>query len=294
MDIDAKTLEKLKSGLDLCILKPADKERTSSIAITRSGREYVGALIGSDTNLMNISSEQVALAMSTSSSDFPVREIITMVENEKRFTLSPLVLKVMVDYAIRTEEPLKYTVIDADGQVLFENADIESVFPLYNPEPIIISKVKENYSPNSEAVEISKKDMPSNLRGYAILGLKRNFPLYDSASAYGTAVYTSGGNVYYAGRYSSPEKRMNLHSEMAAILSALMAGDRAITAIGIVSSKYPDSPCDMCGVCRQFISEISRKLEISPTLYCFAEKTHEFKQFKIEEYLPDSWTSKNW
>ena len=112
--------------------------------------------------------------------------------------------------------------------------------------------------------------MPNKLKEYALMGLDRNFPLYDSASSYGTALYTASGRVYCAGQYSSPDKRMNLHSEMVAIICALMNKDQEIEAIGIVSTKYPDSPCNMCGSCRQFVSEICSKLSLSPDLYCFS------------------------
>jgi cytidine deaminase len=294
MDIEETRLTKLKEGLELCVLKAADKERSSSLAISKSGNQYLGALIGSDTNLMNVSSEQVALSISTASSDFPVTEIISMVESERTFNFSPIVLKVMVDYAIRTQEPLKYRVVNTSGSTLFQTDDVRTVFSLYTPEPIVISKIKGVYAPNYKNIEIAEADMPDQLKEFALEGLNRNFPLYDSASSYGTAVYTGSGKVYFAGQYSSPDKRLNLHSEMVAILSALMGTNTDIKAIGIVSSKYPDTPCNMCGICRQFIAEISAKLKISPDLYCFSAEAPEFKKFKIEEYLPDSWSSKKW
>lgn len=286
-------IETLKKGLELCILKPADKERSSSLAITKGGREYLGALIGSDTNLMNISSEQTALMLSTSSRDFPVQEVITMVENPEH-SISPIVVKIMADYVSRTQSVLKYRIISKEGQTIFESEDITKIFPLYNPSPVTIAKTSEQYAPNYEEVSISEEEMPAKLKEYALKGMGRNFSLYDSASSYGTAVYTRGGKVYFAGQYSSPDKRLNLHSEMTAIISALMARDKEIEAIGIVSSKYPDSPCNMCGSCRQFISEITFKLNISPDLYCFSSNSSEFKKTNIKEYLPDSWSSKKW
>ncbi|MBI1974579.1 MAG: hypothetical protein HYS51_01900 [Candidatus Zambryskibacteria bacterium] len=285
-------IEKLKSGLNLCILKSTSIERTSSIAITEK-REYLGALIGSDTHLLNIPSEQTALALSVGSTDFPVKEIVTMSENGSSL-VSPVVIKILVDYAARTGAPLKYKIVNTNGEALFETKDVRLVFPLYNPSPIPISKIKEKYSPNRAEIKIGADEISVRLKEYAILGLNRNFPLYDSASSYGTAVYTSQGNIYYAGQYSSPDKRLNLHSEMTAILSALMDNERDIIDIGVVSTKYPDSPCNMCGICRQFISEISSKLNISPNLYCFASETSEFKKWSIAEYLPDSWSSKKW
>lgn len=292
--ITLKQIAKLKKGLEACILKLNKDNRTSSIALTASGREYLGALIGSDTHLMHIAPEQAALALSTASSDFPVRQIITMIESEKDFTLSPIVVKVLIDYASRSQEMLGYVVVNTQGKIIVETDDVNLFFPLYNPAPIIIKKIKEKYSVNKAKPKITGKSMPKKLKEYAILGLDKNFPLYDSASSYGTAVYTSDGYVYYAGQYSSPDKRLNLHSEMVAILSAILDGKKDISAIGIVSSKYPDGPCNMCGSCRQFITEISAKLNISPDLYCFSKNTGEFKKFKIEEYLPDSWSSKNW
>lgn len=289
-----KNLEKLRKGLEASIVKSMNKERTSSLAFTESGREYLGALIGSDTHLMNISSEQTALALSVAANDFSVREIVTMIESEADFTLSPIVVKVLVDYASRSQVTLGYTIVNKEGRVLIETDDIHSLFPLYNPAPITLKKVGEKYSANVAKVKITAGKIPATLKKYAVLGLQKNFPLYDSASSYGTAVYTKDGRVFFAGQYSSPDKRMNLHSEMVAMLSAILNGSPEILAIGIVSSKYPDTPCNMCGICRQFIFEISQKLKLSPDLYCFALNNADFKKTKIEEYLPDSWSSKNW
>lgn len=278
-------ISKLKTGLDLSITKDY-AERRSSLAVTANGREYLGALIGSDTHLMHIPSEQVALALSIASLDFPITEIITLTEKESPI-FSPIALKIMIDYAIRTQVPLKYT-LRTEKELLYQVDDVRSVLSFYNPGSITISKIKEQYAPSRERANASE------LKKYALKGLDRNFPLYDRASSYGSAVYTKSGNIYYAGQYSSPDKRLNLHSEMVAIISAIMNGGKDITHIGIVSNKYPDSPCNMCGVCRQFISEISAKLGISPKLYCFAQNTNEFKEWSIKDYLPDSWSSKKW
>jgi len=283
--MDTNRLKKLRGFLDFCILKTGSKERTSSLAITKNS-EYFGALIGSDTHLLNISSEQAALALSTSSIDYPVTELVTIFDGD--FILSPIVLKILIDYTTRTQTPMKYSVVNTDGEKLFETDSIQTFLPFYKPAQINISKTKEQYSPN-----VGRADS-SDLKKYALKGLDRNFPLYDNASSYGTAVYTASGNIYYAGQYSSPDKRLNLHAEMVAVLSALMNNDHDIKAIGLVSTKYPDTPCNMCGICRQFILEITSKFKISPELYCFASENEKFKKWSIEEYLPDSWSSKNW
>ncbi len=294
LSLTSEQIQKLKKGLEQCILKSTSTERTSSLVLTASGREYVGAVIGSDTNLMHISSEHSALALSISANDFPVREVVTMIESEQDFLLSPVVVKVMVDYTSRSQAPLSYRVVDKEGKTLFQSENVEDIFPLYNPAPISISRTKEPYSPNKVKEEISPDDMPKELKKFALMGMGRNFPLYDSASSYGTAVYTSTGHVYFAGQYSSPDKRLNLHSEMTAMISAILDEGGKIESIGVVSNKYPDSPCNMCGSCRQFVSEMSAKLNISPDLYLFSSESSEFKKIKIEEYLPDSWSSKKW
>lgn len=282
-------LNTLKEGFSLCVSK---KLEDSTVSISYSDdSSYLAGSIASDTNSLNVSSEQASLILSILNKDYKVKKIVTLTNSEKNI-VSPIIAKIMVDHSIRTGIPIAYKIINIEGSTLFETENITSIIPFYKPEKIFLSRI-ENSSVEKNCVEENITE-PLQLRKYAIEGLLRNFPLYDSASGYGTAVTTKKGNVYFGGQYSSPDKRVSLHSEVNTIMSALMNGDHEITQIGIVSSKYTDTPCNMCGICRQFISEMSAWFELSPKLYCFAKENPEYREYNLEEYLPSAWTSKKW
>src|SRR3989344_828122 len=286
-----KEVEKLKETLSLSVTKK-EGERTASIAYSSSGKMYCAGSVASDTNSLNISSEQAVLVLSALNTDYGIERIVTIREASGDTSLSPIVGKIIIDHSMRIEKSIEYKIVNLSGENIFESKDISKEFSNYKPEKIIIGRFQNSkFQENHLQLNISE---PLELKPYAIQGLDRNFPLYDGASGYGTAVATKNGKVYFGGQYSSPDKRLGLHSEVTSILSALMDKNHEITDIGIVSSKYPDSPCDMCGICRQFISEICAKFDISPKLHCFSKDTDEYRTYKIKEYLPSSWTSKKW
>ncbi len=275
-----------------CVVKEKTLERSSSLAFTSSDRYYGGAFIEADTNLLAICSEQVALARSTAANDFPARRIVTLYRGDGMFSLSPLIVKILIDYRIRTQQPFSYSVIDEQEKVLFEVMDIIDIFPAYRPAPIILQRTARVFSPNVKKINLAEEEIAQSLRQYAIEGLERNFPLYDTASGYGAAVYTKGGVMYWSGQYSSPDKRLGVHAEMNAVLCALMDGATNITHLGVVSTKHKDAPCNMCGMCRQFFAEMSVRFTFNATIHCFARETNEEKTYTIEEYLPSVWTSR--
>lgn len=285
-------LDILKSALGLCIVKENSSERSASVAYAASGNIYAGALVEGDTNLMTIPSEHVALARSTVSNDFPITKVVTLHAGEAPFSVSPIVVKILADYAARTGTPIAYSVVGAGGATLFGTEDARDLFPHYAPITIDISRTKQAYSPNKR--KTPNIDIAAELKAAAIEGLTRNFPLYDTASGYGTAVLTKDGTLYFGGQYSAPDKRLGLHSEMTTLLSAFMDGATDIAAIGLVSTKYKDEPCNMCGICRQFVAEMSAKFGFAAELYCFAKDADESNVYTIEHYLPSSWTSKKW
>jgi len=238
-----------------------------------------------------------ALVLSALNKDYAVNKLVTIVDAEKESKsieskVSPIAIKIMIDHSIRTHIPIEYKIVDKNKKILFQSKNIQSLLPFYKPEKIIIDRFI-GQKPEKNFVKEKLTD-PLRLKKYALWGLERNFPSYNSASGYGTALATKTGKIYFGGQYSSPDKSLSLHSEVTTILSALANRENKITHIGIVSTKHLDSPCDMCGICRQFISEMASKLKISPKLYCFAKDTDEYRSYSIEEYLPSSWTSKNW
>lgn len=290
-----KELERLRDSLDLCITKSNQVTRTSSIAYSKSGRSYIGASIDSDTKITEISSEHAALTQSILSFDFKVYKIVTLTDNPiLKEILSPLVGKVMVDYIIRTGNTLEYSIINTDGKLLFNIKDVRDLFPFYKPENKILTKTQRLEISENKIKLSNIEHIPSILKKYALLGIERNFPTSDNASGYGTAILTKDGTVYFGGQYSAFDKRMLVHSEMTTLLSACMEKNYDITHLGIVSTKYTDTPCNICGVCRQFISEMSIKLGLSIELHCFAKDTDISIMHTIDTYLPDSWTSKKW
>ena len=182
--------------------------------------------------------------------------------------------------------------MNGGGKILLETEDVAMLAPYYTPLPISIEKMK-NSKMEKNTAEL-KFTHPLDLKPFALRGIERNFPLYDSASGYGTAILTKSGKVHFAGQYSKMGRSLGLHSEINAMISAISQNDIDIECIGVVSTKYPDTPCDMCGICRQLIAEVSTKLSISPKLYCFAQNSDLYKEYTIEEYLPSLWTSKKW
>lgn len=287
----------LKDGLALAVAKKTvagDGARTSSVCYSKSGRKYRGANVDSDTHLLNIPSEQVSLLLAVSHQDYLIDKIVTMVEKEENFVLDPLIVKIMVDFCTRTGEEIKYRVINMEGKTIFENDTVTKLIPFYNPSSTILSKTQNTNLAESHSVRLLGVSLEKELKKYALEGLPMSFTTYNSASGYGTAVTTEDGEVYYSGQYSSFEKRYNIHSEMSAVILALMGGKTKITALGLVSTKFTDTPCEICGCCRQFLAEISSKYNLKMKFYCFAKDTDEFKEYTLDQLLPSQWTSKNW
>ncbi|MBI4156042.1 MAG: hypothetical protein HY507_02295 [Candidatus Zambryskibacteria bacterium] len=282
-------LKQLKKAYALSIEKNM-AEATASIAYSKFG-SYTSGSVGSDTNFLSISSEQASLVLSVLNNDYTVNSIVTLADTDKA-EVSPAIIKYIIDHTTRTHIPIGYKIINKKGKTLFETDNVAKLAPFYNPLPITLAKIK-NSKVEKNTANIKIKN-PLELKVFAIKGIERNFPLYNSASGYGTAVFTKSGKVHFAGQYSKLGKSLGLHSEINAIISAISQNDWDIESIGVVSTKYPDTPCDMCGICRQLIGEISIKLNISPKLYCFAKDTDEYAEHTIDEYLPSAWTSKKW
>lgn len=290
-------IEQLRRALELSIVKKNSTDRAGTIAYSRSGRSYRGSLIESDTHLLNISPEQVALCMSTQKRDYAVERVITMVEHApKDEAVSPINIKILIDYARRTGNTLAYTVLDAHGETFFETKNVRTVIPFYQPPDIILDRVSTAppIEENSAEVDLAQTDIVPILKKYAKCGLERNFPTYNSASGYATAVITKNGKVYYSGQYSSFEKRTNIHSEAAAILTAFMDGNRDITHMALISTKYKKEPCEICGFCRQFIFEMATRFGLDIKIFCFALENDFFTKYTIDAYLPNAWASKQW
>jgi len=292
-----KEFEYLKSALNLCVLKSKDTNRISSIACSLSGKYYVSGKIASDTKLLDISSEQGALALSTQQNDFKVYKIITLIENsEQELLTSPLIIKILIDHSIRTGISIEYKVINLKNEIIFEAKDVKNIFSFYSPQFVKLSRIKKARFKNNKIILKSKKiwEYPRLLKQYATEGIERNFPTYDSASGYGAAIITKNNSLYFSGQYSGFSDNTGLHAEMTVILRSLMEKNYEITHLGLISTKYLDFLCNMCGCCRQFLYEISNRFNLDINIFCFAKDNDNYNQYKINNYLIDNWTSKKW
>ncbi len=207
--------------------------------------------------------------------------------------ISPITLKIMIDYARRALQTMSYSVVDIEGRELFETNNVRKFLDFYQPADTRLNKVL-NFEPSSNKVKLKTKNTLKQLKSQAIEGSYRNFPTYDSASSYGSAVITEDGFMYCSGQYSSYEHRTNIHSEMGAVIAALMDAKRKISDIGLVSTKYLSEPCQMCGSCRQFLAEISARFHLDLKIHLFALESEQYETYKLSEYLPKSWESKQW
>jgi cytidine deaminase len=276
----------LKEGLDLSVLSKKTNSRSASIAISKTGNYYLSGKFETQNHLLNIPSEQGALVLAMQNNDFGIEEILTMGESENH--VDPLILKIIKDYSLRTGNIISYGVSDKNLKTAYQIGNINSELQFYKPNLIQLEKTK-NFIPESNIIKVNEEDnFIELLRKYSIKGITRNFPNYDSASGYGAAVITKNNNLYFSGQYSSPDNRLGVHAEAAAILSAVMNKDPEILYLGVVSSKFKDKSCAMCGSCRQFLVEHANKTSSKVQIYSFAKEKSEFKTYDLESYLPDS------
>jgi len=290
--------DKLKDVLRFAVVKKNKKSgfgKTSSVAYSKSNRNYTAGNLASDTNLLDITSEQAVLVLAVQNNDFQINKIITLVEGKNhQQVVSPLVLKILRDFEIRTGTKIRYIIVDKKKDILFDIKDISSIMSFYNPPIKILTKTKKvKVSKNWVTID-NKDDIKLYLKKYAILGIKRNFSTYDSATGYGTSILTNKNNLYFGGQYSSFDKRVGLHSEMATALSVLMSGkNEKITHLGLVSTKFEKEPCNICGCCSQFLFELIQRYGFDIEFFCFAKKTNTYNKYSINQLLPFQWSSKN-
>lgn len=129
--------------------------------------------------------------------------------------------------------------------------------------------------------------MPDDIQklfGLALEAQKRAFaPL--SKYYVGCAVLTEKGNTYIGCNVESATYTNSTHAEMLAIDSAVLAGEKKIARLLIVTSG--EEPGFPCALCRQKIAEFSDDAEVIA-----ATPTGEWKQSLISELYPDAFTLK--
>jgi cytidine deaminase len=287
---NTKLLDDVRDRLPFSVLKSSRNDRgfnTSSVALSKSGHSYFGGKVESDSNLLDITSEQSALLLAAQHGDFNITEVVTFADGNAR-SVSPLPIKIMIDWSVRTEIPLKYTCVNREEDVIFVTEDVSKAIPWYSPEKNALTLPQERLGENFESIEDISV---SSLRDYTRKGITRGFHTYDGATTYGVALFTKKKTVYYTAQYSSPDKRLGVHAEAAALVSAFMRGDRDITHLGIMSPKFKDTTCAPCGSCRQFIGEFSKKFNWNLEILSFAHDTDTTQHFSVDDLIPHMWAS---
>jgi len=222
--------------------------------------------------------------------DFDLEKVVTLTEEN---AISPIAIKILKDYAARVGTTFTYAVYSHTGEVLLEETDISNVLPEYiSPAPVLKHIRKLSYVQHDETS--STPPELAQLREYATKGMEHHFLSDEEGSRYGCAVVTEDGAVHIGGAYGNPDKRLGLHAEMATLVGAIMAGLKNISHVAIISDKYPDSPCPVCGHCRQFMSEVIAKIGGSPKIVSLASENDTHQEHSLDELLPSKWTSKKW
>ena len=279
---DFEIFEKAKTAFKLSWLKrDTTKFNSSSVAITKN-ESHVSGLMESRTNLLDVTSEQAALALAVSRKDPHVYQVASVIQGE--YEENPLIIKILGDHARRTGTPIRYTVFDESGKELL---NLPSVARKYNPSPKPLEKIKEWSTRENSVAFDTVSDKAVQLRSAALKGLETHFQA-DSKTSYGSSILANG-KIYFGGVYSSFDHRMNLHSEMVAALAAIMDGSRDIEAIGIISNKFVDELPHMCGCCRQFFSEIQEKIKKEIEIFVFSFDGKQVFNTSLSQYLPSQW-----
>lgn len=283
-------LEKLRAAQNLCLLTKPTQTRSTSLAISTTGQEYIAGKIESWNHILTISSELAALTLATAQQDYLIKAIHTYVDIDTiEDEISPATIKLLIDHARRTGTDISYTVYNRSGKKVFETLSCQAQFPFYQPKTTLLTKVC-NASPQPNWLTASP-DSPTQLKEYCIKGADLAFSTSNTSTAYGSCVVTESGKIFWGGQYGSYDHRNNVHAEMVAIISALMQNKEPIIYLGILSTKHKETSCNMCGICRQFLQEICIMLESSPQIITFALQTEEHHIYDLSNYLPASWST---
>ncbi|HFC11094.1 MAG TPA: hypothetical protein ENJ75_02820 [Candidatus Kaiserbacteria bacterium] len=267
-------------------------KNNSARATTRSGNVYTGVHIASTTHILDISAELSALVNAVHNSDLYVTEMETV--QTKNTAPSPLVLKIIADHGARTGVPIHYILRDEYGKIHFETKDANHELGSYIQTNSILKSFGNRFPSTAKilAKDVAQDKLESTLKKYAVDGISRNFPTYDGASGYGSAVRTKNGDIYFGGQYSASDQRLGVHAEMAVLTQAISDGATGFTHIALASSKFKDAPASPCGCCRQFISEASHETNSNPNILLFASNSNSSSAYTIDELLPVQWTNR--
>jgi cytidine deaminase len=282
---EAELIEKLNGYLKMSWLKrDTTKFNSASVAIT-ADNAYFSGLMESRTHLLDVTSEQAVLVNAVASKDPHVMQVVTLVDGES--ALNPIVMKVLADHVRRTGTAMAYKIYSMNGELQYACDNVLSTY--YKPAVSVLEKIKD-WKPRANKVSLDNDaDVKKQLRASAIRGMRTHFSA-GTKTCYGAAV-VAGGQVYFGGVYSSFDRRMNLHAEMVAALSAFADGKKQITHVGLVSNKFVEDVPHMCGCCRQFFSEVQDKTKKPITFYGFSFNGEKTFKTPLSDYLPNVWDS---
>lgn len=106
---------------------------------------------------------------------------------------------------------------------------------------------------------------------------KKAFAPYSKFTV-GAALMTNDGKIYHGCNIENPSLMLSFCAERAALINALVEGEKKFKALAIVSGDK--DCCFPCGACRQMLAEFVPDVEI----YLVSEKG--IKKFSISELLP--------
>lgn len=106
---------------------------------------------------------------------------------------------------------------------------------------------------------------------------KKAFAPY-SRFTVGAALITDKGKIYHGCNIENPSLMLSFCAERAALINALVEGEKKFKALAIVSGNK--DYCFPCGACRQMLAEFAPDVEI----YLASGKG--IKKFSIAELLP--------
>ncbi|NCO83173.1 MAG: cytidine deaminase [Nitrospirae bacterium CG_4_10_14_3_um_filter_44_29] len=113
---------------------------------------------------------------------------------------------------------------------------------------------------------------------------KKAFAPYSKFTV-GAALITNGGKIYHGCNIENPSLMLSFCAERAALINALVEGEKKFKALAIVSGDK--DYCFPCGSCRQMLAEFAPGIEI------YLASGTGIKKFFISELLPHQF-KKSW
>src|SRR5687767_589942 len=99
--------------------------RSAAVACSASGATYYGAAIRSETNVQDVSAEQVALLIAVQHGDYQIEQVLALQEGEAG--VSPLTLKIIADFSARVGSGIGYRLLNSHEEEIFAVEDTREV-----------------------------------------------------------------------------------------------------------------------------------------------------------------------